>query len=241
VVGLARRKDRLEGVMEECRRLGVRAEAVVGDITRAADIRKAVELAVREFGGLDVVVANAGFAVIGRLDRLSLDDYRRQFEVNVFGALATVQGALAELRRSRGAVILMGSVSGHVAMPSSSAYSMSKFAVRSLAEALGPELREDGVSVTLVTPGYVASEIRRVDRQGVFHPELAEPLSRAMLMPADVAARKIVCAAHRRRSEIRITWIAHAAILLQNFLPGLARWIKSAKARVKADEPGPGA
>lgn len=79
------------------------------------------------FGRLDVAVANAGFGVIGRVEALSLDDFRRQFETNVFGVLRTVEAALPELRRSRGSVAIMGSASGYLAVPGMSAYSMSKF------------------------------------------------------------------------------------------------------------------
>src|SRR5207244_4386528 len=78
---------------------------------------------------------------------------------------------------------IMGSVSGHVAVPGGSAYAMSKFAVRALAESLGHELVPHGVAVTLVSPGFVESEIRQVDNRGVWHPEPREPLPRRLVMP----------------------------------------------------------
>ena len=117
-------------------------------------------------------MANAGFGVVGPIERLTLDDYRRQFETNVFGVLRTVFATLAELRRSRGRLVIVGSVSGHVALPNASPYAMSKFAVRALAQALDFELRPTGVSVTLVSPGFVDTELHQVDNRGVRHPEV---------------------------------------------------------------------
>ena len=82
---------------------------------------------------------------------------------------------------------------------------MSKFAVRALAEALGPELEPDGVAVTLISPGFITSEIRQVDNRGVHHPFAKEPLPAWLVMPAEIAAKKIVAAAYRRRREAIIT------------------------------------
>jgi NAD(P)-dependent dehydrogenase (short-subunit alcohol dehydrogenase family) len=172
-------------------------------------------------GRLDVVVANAGFGVVGPVERLTLDDYRRQFETNVFGVLRTVQAALPLLKTSRGRLVIMGSVSGHIAAPGSSPYAMSKFAVRGLAQALGHELAAAGVSVTLVSPGFVESEIRRVDNAGVFQPGAREPLPAWLVVPAERAARSIVRAIARRRREVVITGHGKLAVLAQRHAPWL--------------------
>src|SRR5207245_10100007 len=122
--------------------------------------------------------ANAGFGVVGPFALLTLDDYRRQFETNVFGVLRTLKATLADVRRTRGRIAVIGSVSGHIATPGSSPYAMSKFAVRALAEALGHELARSGVSVTLVSPGDVASEFRRCDQQGGIRGVASAPVTR---------------------------------------------------------------
>src|SRR5437762_1862320 len=129
-------------------------------------------------GRIDVVVANAGFGVMGPLETLTLGDYRRQFETNVFGVLRTVYATLEDVKRARGRLVLLGSVSGHLALPGASAYAMSKFAVRGLAEALAHELAPRGVAVTLVSPGLVESEMRQVDNRGRWHAEAARGWAR---------------------------------------------------------------
>src|SRR5262249_49614063 len=165
---------------------------------------------------------NAGFGVTGLLERLSLDDYRRQLETNVFGVLRTVYATLEDLKKSRGRLVVIGSVSGHVAVAGSSPYSMSKFAVRALADALGYELAGHGGSVTLISPGFVESEIRQVDKPGILRKEKPEPpIPSAMVMATPTAARKIVGAAARRRREVVITGPGKVAVLLQRHFPGL--------------------
>jgi short-subunit dehydrogenase len=171
-----------------------------------------------------VVVANAGFSVVGPFERLVLDDYRRQFETNVFGVLRTAAATRADLERSRGRFVVIGSVTGHVAVAGSSAYAMSKFAVRAFSESFGHEMRARHVSVTLISPGYVESEIAKVDNQGVFHPEARNPVPSMLRMPADKAARQIVDAVARRRAEVVITGHGKAAVFLQRHVPWLVRW-----------------
>ena len=140
-----------------------------------------------------MAVANAGFGVVGTIEKLSVEDYRRQFETNVFARRSRpIKACLPELRKTRGRLVLIGSVAGYISTPNASPYAMSKFAIRALALALGPELAPSGVSVTLISPGFIESEIRQVDNRGVHHSHAKDPLPSWLPMPADVAARKIV-------------------------------------------------
>jgi short-subunit dehydrogenase len=215
----ARRTDRLEELAQELRRGGRRAISVACDVTKDGDVERAVAAARSEFGRIDVVVANAGFGVVGTVERLALDDYRRQFETNVFGVLRTVWATLADVKQTRGRVVITGSVAGHIAAPGSSPYAMSKFAVRALAEALGHEFARDGVSVTLISPGYVDSEIRRVDNHGALSEAAPDPVSSWLLMPTARAARQIVNAVARRRREAVITAHGRAFVFLNRHAP----------------------
>ncbi len=219
---VARRRDRLETLAAEIGQTGHRAVVITCDVTRDGDLERAAGEARAALGKLDVVVANAGFGVSGTLESLSLDDYRRQLETNVFGVLRTVYATLGDLKKTRGRLVLIGSVSGHVGVPGSSAYSMSKFAVRGLAAALGHELARYGVAVTLISPGFVESEIRQVDNRGVWRADApSRPLPAALVMATPVAARKIVRAVARRRREVVITGFGKAAVVLQRHAPWL--------------------
>ncbi|PYO01706.1 MAG: short-chain dehydrogenase [Candidatus Rokuibacteriota bacterium] len=220
----ARRVERLDALAAEIRTAGARVVAVACDVTLDGDVERAMVHVRQGFGPISVVVANAGFGVVGRVDRLGLDDYRRQFETNVFGVLRTIYAGLDDLKRTRGRLVLIGSVSGHVGFPGSSAYSMSKFSVRALAQALDGELARDGVSVTLISPGFVASEIRQVDNRGVHHADAHHPAPAWLVMPTDRAAALIVRAVAHRRREVVITGHGKLAVGLQRLAPGVLAW-----------------
>src|SRR6516164_1358347 len=173
----ARRKELLDARAQKISAAGHQAPLVVqADVTRDGDLEHAVSEALRAYQKLDVVIANAGFGVVGPFSKLSLDDYRRQFETNVFGLLRTLYAALPAIRESKGNLVLIGSVAGWGATPGASPYAMSKFAVRALANSIPAELALDGVKLTLISPGFVDSNIRRIDNQGAFHAEAKEPI-----------------------------------------------------------------
>ena len=217
----ARREDRLQALAAEIEATGRRALALRADVTRDGDLEAAVAATRAALGGVDVVIANAGFSVSGALAKLTLDDHRRQFETNVFGVLRTVHAALPALTERRGRLALVGSVAAYVYPPGVGSYNMSKAAVVALAETLRVELAPTGVSVTLVTPGFVASEIRQVDNAGVYQAERGDPAPQWLVMPAERAARQIIRAIVRREREAIITWHGKAAVALGRHAPGL--------------------
>jgi len=223
LVLMARRRERLESLSAELAAAGAQAVVHVGDVTKRADLDAAVALAVERYGRLDVAIANAGFGVVGPLEKLGVEDYRRQFETNVFAAIETSKACLSELVKSRGRLVLIGSVAGYISTPNASPYAMSKFAIRAFAEALRPELAPQGVAVTLISPGFVTSEIRQVDNRGGWHERAKDPLPSWLPMPAEVAAKKIVSAIYRRRREAIITVHGKALVWLSRFAPWVLR------------------
>lgn len=225
VVLVARRLDRLAALAREVEGMGRRALPIAGDVTRDGDLEAAAAKAVQALGRIDVVVANAGFGVVGPVEQLLLADFRRQFETNVFGVLRTVHATLAQLKRAQGRLVIIGSVSGWLSAPGAAPYCMSKFAVRALAQALGYELASAGVSVTHVSPGFVESEIRNVDNEGRSRAETSAGGPPAWLvMPADKAARRIARAVARRRHEVVVTGHGKLAVWLERHAPWFVRF-----------------
>src|SRR5215475_12747006 len=194
----ARRKELLETVAEKIAAAGGYRPAVVEcDVTRDGEVERAVAESIRRFGTLDVAIANAGFGVVGMLKDLAVDDYRRQLETNVFGVLRTVYATLPEIEKTKGNIVIVGSVSGWAATPGASPYAMSKFALRALANSITPELRASGVKVTLLSPGFVVSNIRRVDNRGAAHPNAADPVPMWLQMSTEKCARQMLQAVAR--------------------------------------------
>jgi short-subunit dehydrogenase len=224
----ARRADLLASLAHELVSAGaVRPVISVCDVTQEGDPERAVADAVSAFSGLDIVFANAGFGVVGSFDRLQLADYRRQFETNVFGVLRTLKACQTEIVRRRGNIAIIGSVAGYCATPGNSPYCMSKFAVRALATSITPELARAGVSVTLLSPGFVASNIRKVDNSGRFHAESPEPMPAWLVVDTARACREMLRAVAARRPEVIITGHGKLLVAIERFAP----WILRAVAR----------
>ncbi len=221
VVLTARRTDKLEALATELRQGGTRALVVAADVTRDGDLEQAVARTLAEFGRLDVVLANAGFGINGSLAKVSLDDVRRQLETNVFGVLRTFYATKDALTQSRGCLGILGSVAGYISVPGTVAYSMSKYAVRALAEGLRAELRGLGISVTHIAPGFIESEIRHIDNAGQLHPHSKDPAPKMLVMPAPKAARQIVSAVAARRRELVVTGHGKVAVWLARHMSWL--------------------
>jgi short-subunit dehydrogenase len=153
--------------------------------------------------------------------------------------LRTLYATLDDLRRTRGRFVIIGSVSGHISTPGASAYGMSKFAVRALAQSLRAELRRDGITVVLVSPGFVESEIHEVDNAGVRHAGTPHP-QRRLRMPTATAARQIVRATARGRREAVITRHGQLAVFLQRHAPGLVATVISRMGMRARTQPGGG-
>ena len=140
-----------------------RLEPVIIDVADGGSIDRAREAIETRLGGegLDGLVNNAGIAVTGPLEHLPVADFRRQLEINVIGQLACTQAFLPFLRRARGRIVFMGSISGRMAVPFLGPYSASKFALEAIADAWRVELKPFGILVSLVEPGSIATPIWR--------------------------------------------------------------------------------
>ena len=221
IVLLARRDERLQKLANDIKSMGRRILAVPCDVNNDDELRYAVEKTEEEFGRIDYVVANAGFGVAGRFDKLTIDDFRRQFETNVFGVLKTIYATKECLIAARGCLVIMGSINGYIATPRLSAYSMSKFAIHGLAESLRYEFGHHGVGVVLIVPGYVRTEIRQVDKWGIYHPEMQDRVPLWLQISCEDAARQIAQAMYRRQRIKVITCHGKLAVFLQRHCPEL--------------------
>jgi len=215
---LARRVQLMEDMARQTGGLAVQC-----DVSVDGAVEDAVSKVLASLGRIDVAIANAGIAVSGTVARLDISEYRRQMETNVFGVLRTVKATLAPLRETRGRLAIVGSVNGHLAVPGWSAYVMSKFAVRGLAEVLAFEVAPDGVSVTHVAPGFVESEMRLRDRTGNVREGAKDPVPRWLVMSGKAAAAEIADAIEARRPEAVITGHGKVAAALSRYAPGLVR------------------
>ena len=124
------------------------------DVRSEEDVKAAVRTAATTFGRLDVVVANAGYAVFGTIEETDHENARAQFDTNFFGVLWVIQAALPILRKQGGGHILItSSLAGIIAFPTAGVYNATKWAVEGLGETLASEVKDFGINVTLIEPG----------------------------------------------------------------------------------------
>jgi NAD(P)-dependent dehydrogenase (short-subunit alcohol dehydrogenase family) len=152
VVATARRPEQLNDLVLE---YGDRVRAVALDVTDAAAARAAVETVIHEFGTLDVVVNNAGYANSSPIEETSDDDFRAQIETNLFGVVNVTKAALPVLHKQRsGHFIQFSSIGGRVGgTPGMGAYQTAKWAVEGFSEVLSNEVKPFGIKVTIIEPG----------------------------------------------------------------------------------------
>ncbi len=159
VLAVARREQRLRELVEQSAALGRSIETVAGDITDPETRQRVLDAAQAKFGGLDVLVNNAGVGALGPFSDASVERVRRVMEINFFALVEMTRLALPLLKQGvRPMVVNVSSILGHRGVPNRSEYSASKFAVQGFSEAIRAEFVRFGIDVLVVSPGPTETE-----------------------------------------------------------------------------------
>lgn len=229
-----RRQERLDEVVAELDAAGHHALAVPLDVTDDEAVQRAVDKVVGTFGRMDIAVANAGVGVTGWFTKLTDAEWRRQLDVNVLGAVSTARWAVPRLQAHDGRMVFVASVAGFLTTPRSIAYSASKAAVRMIGLGLAAELHGTGVTVTTIHPGFVQSEIARVDNQGRLHADKPDPRPQKFMWPTDKAARVMADAIYKRKREFVFTGHGKVGAFVGQHMPGMVYFATTRKAGGKS-------
>ena len=238
-------------------------ELIELDVSDDASIQRAVAHVFNVAGRIDVLVNNAGFAIFGGVEDLTREELRRQFEVNVFGAMALCRAVLPVMRhQGDGTIVNVSSVAGRVSTPLLGAYCASKFALEALSDSLRVEARPFGVKVVTVEPGSThtrfqeravresASVLARPDSvyAGLYKEAFASYTSSVFGASAEDVGRRIAHIASKRRpaARYRVKWYDTLAVAFTRVLPAraidfaLAKWIglESLPSSVSVDSHG---
>jgi NAD(P)-dependent dehydrogenase (short-subunit alcohol dehydrogenase family) len=149
----------LDAVAAELAKRGTEVQAVACDVTRWEDCKSAIDSILDTYGGVDVLINNAGITHVSPFADTDVDVVRRVMDVNFFGALHCTRAALASLVARRGLVIVLSSVAGFSPLAGRCAYSASKHALHGLFETLRSEQQESGLGVMMVCPGFTRTRI----------------------------------------------------------------------------------
>lgn len=189
----ARNADEVEKTVKELNDIGEgRAAGAVCDVRDYESVKALINHAVEEFGGLDVLINNAGIGIFGKVEEMSPEDFRAVIETNLFGVFYCCHEAIPEMkRRGGGYIINISSLAGTNAHPKMAAYNASKFGLNGFSEALMQEIRQDKIKVSYIMPGSVNT---------YFGGDAPTPEQSWQLQPEDIARVCLDLLRHDERS-----------------------------------------
>lgn len=162
----ARRQDRLEEVAAYCRQAKADVLVVPTDMTQLDQVKRLAQMALEQYGRVDVLVNNAGYGQMGPLELTSPEVTQRQFSVNLFGPMTLIRSLIPTMRDNGGGQIInVSSIGGRIAFPLGGLYSASKFALEAVSDVLRMELEPFNIRVSVVEPGPVHTEFVDVAKQ----------------------------------------------------------------------------
>jgi short-subunit dehydrogenase len=193
------------------------------DVRNREEIDRVLGLVLHHFQRIDIWVNNAGHGLLDSVARADPAAYRETFDTNFFGTLQAMQAVIPVMKQQGGgAIINVSSVAGHVPLPFHAIYSATKFAMNALGKAARIELKQSGIHVLTVCPGYVrtdfgANALRGGDQKQV------RPVS-VRGISADRVARAVLRGYLKRKREVVVPWTMHPVIKLYQLFPGLVEW-----------------
>ncbi|MCS7270813.1 MAG: SDR family NAD(P)-dependent oxidoreductase [Gemmataceae bacterium] len=234
VLAVARSAPLLEELVQQVRPSGGIIEPCVADITRPSD-REAIIAAVQQhFGGLDVLINNAGIGATGHFMDSDPQVLRQIFETNFFALAEMIRLALPLLRQGvTPAIVNISSVLGKRALPARSLYSASKFAVAGFSEALRAELVKDDIDVIVVSPGLTRTNFSR----NMLEQKARLQLDHLRGMSSEAVAEATLRALEKGKVDVTLTWRGRLLVLVNRFFPALVDYLaRRTVRRLFADE-----
>jgi short-subunit dehydrogenase len=228
VIAAARSQPLLDELAAEVRAGGGTIETVAADVTSPADRQAMADAATRHFGGLDVLVNNAGIGATGHFVETSPETLRQIFETNFFGLTETTRIFLPMLKQGRQpAIVNISSVVGKRALPARSLYSSSKFAVAGFSEAIRAELAKDGVDVIVVSPGLTQTNFSK----NMLEQKAKMQLDHMRGMTSEQVAEATLRAIERGTYDVTLTLKGKLMVLVNRFFPWVVDFFARRKVR----------
>ena len=220
----ARDGARLAQVAADCRTRGGDALVLTGDVSIEADCKRLIDETVAHYGRLDTLINNAGLGASGRFDDITdLSIFETLMRVNFLGSVWCTAYALPHLKESRGRIVAISSLTGLTGVPKRTAYAATKHAMAGFFDSLRIELDGTGVSVTVVYPGFVFSEInqRALQPNGQPFGERAYLRKKGETMETDECCRQILVATAARQRDLVMTFRGKIGRLLKLISPSI--------------------
>jgi short-subunit dehydrogenase len=218
----ARNEDRLKELADLCRQAGGKAHVVPTDVASEEACKNMVEETVETYGSLDMLINNAGISMYTRFDEVEdLSFLEKIMQINFFGSMYCTYYALPYLKKSKGRIVGISSLTGKTGVPTRTAYAASKHAMAGFFDSLRIELMDSGVSVTMIYPGFVATEVRERALGSDGTSIGKSPVKEGEVMTAEECAKIIFRAAEDRKREVVMTLKAKLGLWMKLIAPSV--------------------
>ena len=195
---------------------------MVADVSSENDCRRFMETTIKSFGGIDILINNAGVSMRALLKDADTEVIKKVMDINFYGTVYCTKYALNSIIERKGTIVGVSSIAGYRGLPGRSGYSASKFAVQGWLEAVKTEMMAEGVHVMWVCPGFTTSNIRfaALNKEGTSHGDT--PMDEGKMMTAEKCAEHILNAIRKKKRTLVLTFTGKRTVFMQKFFPKLA-------------------
>ncbi|HEX7845418.1 MAG TPA: SDR family oxidoreductase [Chitinophagaceae bacterium] len=194
---------------------------MVADVSNENDCRRFIETTIKFFGGIDILINNAGISMRAILKETSTETLRKVMDINYFGVVYCTKYALESIIERKGSIVGVSSIAGYRGLPGRSGYSASKYALQGWLEAIRTELMYDGVHVMWVCPGFTTSNIRNAALNKDGQSQGESPMDENKMMSSEECAEHILKAIRRKKRTLVLTFTGKRTVFMNKFFPGL--------------------
>ena len=194
---------------------------MVADVSRYDDCKKFIQSTIETFGGIDILINNAGISMRALLKDAEVDVIKKVMDVNYFGTVYCTKLALDSIIEKKGTSVGVSSIAGYRGLPGRSGYSASKFAVNGWLEAIRTELLDTGVNVMWVCPGFTRSNIRNAALNSKGYAQGESPLNERDLMSSQDCANHIIKAIEKKKRTLVLSFSGLQTVFMNKFFPSL--------------------
>lgn len=218
----ARDESKLEKAKIALEAKAIEVLSIPCDVSKEGDCKNVIDATIRQYGKIDILVNNAGISMRSAFSETDVAVLHKLMDVNFWGTVYCTKHALPYLLKTKGSVVGIISVAGHIGLPGRTGYSASKFAVRGFLDTLRSENYNTGLHVLVAAPGFTASNIRNTALTSNGSPQGETPRNEGEMMSAETAAAKIVKAVIKRKDSLVLTFLeGKFTVFLNKFFPAI--------------------
>jgi short-subunit dehydrogenase len=217
----ARNIESLAKIANDIKQKGGDAIFVETDVSIEADCKNLIDEAINKYGGVDVLINNAGISMRALFENTDLSVIKKLMDVNFWGTVYCTKYALPHVLKQKGSIVGVSSIAGIKALPARTGYSASKYAMVGFLEALRVENSHNEIHILIAYPGFTASNIRNTSLGADGSPQGESPRNEDQMMKAEEVARHIYYAIKKRKDKIILTGQGKLIFQINKFVPAM--------------------